>query len=164
MLLSGEKELPADIAERTKQEADAETEFYFATPHLTSLVDWPSFSESVADLVGCTPKAPSMLLHPLRFFQFYFLPAWSCWFRQQGPGAKPDSLDTVLDRCLPGSGNMGSLPPLPLVVAHFVMAAMTAPLNFVSKILSKPGLHGKWLWNRSKVFLLHSVPFSATSS
>ena len=164
MLLSGEKELPADIAERTKQEADAETEFYFATPHLTSLVDWPSFSESVADLVGCTPKAPSLLLHPLRFFQFYFLPGWSCWFRQQGPGAKPETLDTVLDRCLPGSGNMGSLPPLPLLIAHFVMAAMTAPLNFVSKILSKPGLHGKWLWNRSKVFLLHGVPFSATSS
>ncbi|KAH8045993.1 N,N-dimethylaniline monooxygenase [Aureococcus anophagefferens] len=126
MLLSGDKALPDDVAKRTKEEADAETAFYFATPHLTSLVDWPSFSESLAKLIGCTPSAPSFL-RPLKFLQWWYLPSWSCWFRQRGPGAKPETLKAVLDRCEPGGGEFGNNDWVVMTVMFFVGLGMSPP-------------------------------------
>ena len=156
MLLSGDKALPDDVAKRTKEEADAETAFYFATPHLTSLVDWPSFSESLAKLIGCTPSAPSFL-RPLKFLQWWYLPSWSCWFRQRGPGAKPETLKAVLDRCEPGGGEFGNNDWVVMTVMFFVGLGMSV-FNFFSCILSKPGVFGGYMWNKSKVFVLHGTP------
>ena len=156
MLLSGDKALPDDVAKRTKEEADAETAFYFATPHLTSLVDWPSFSESLAKLIGCTPSAPSFL-RPLKFLQWWYLPSWSCWFRQRGPGAKPETLKAVLDRCEPGGGEFGNNDWVVMTVMFFVGLGMSV-FNFFSRLLSKPGVFGGYMWNKSKVFVLHGTP------
>ncbi|KAH8046257.1 N,N-dimethylaniline monooxygenase [Aureococcus anophagefferens] len=156
MLLSGDKALPDDVAKRTKEEADAETAFYFATPHLTSLVDWPSFSESLAKLIGCTPSAPSFL-RPLKFLQWWYLPSWSCWFRQRGPGAKPETLKAVLDRCEPGGGEFGNNDWVVMTVMFFVGLGMSV-FNFFSRLLSKPGVFGGYMWNKSRVFVLHGTP------
>ena len=156
MLLSGEKELPADIAERTAEEAQAETAYYFATPHLASLVDYPSFSESVAALVGCAPKAPSPL-DVKAFLQWWYLPAWSCWFRQRGPGANPAALRVVLDRAAPGTGNFGRN-HRGVMAVMFVVAMAMAALNAAAKVLTKPGLAAGYMWNKSKLFVLHGVP------
>jgi len=156
LLLSGDRALPADIAARTKEEAEAETAFYFATPHLTSLVDWPSFSESLAKLIGCTAAAPTFL-RPRKFLQWWYLPTWSCWFRQRGPGAKPETLDVVLDRCEPGQGEFGNNDFVVMTVMFFVAMGMSV-FNFFSCMFSKPGVFGGYMWNKSKVFVLHGTP------
>lgn len=158
LLLSGERELPANYAEQAIAEGKAETMYYALSPNLTSLCDWPSFAESVARLIGCEPAVP--FFNPPRLIKYWAYPLWSCWYRQRGPGANPASLSAVLRKFPLYNSGWLLEPPY---IAHFVFASIQRPINLLTKFFSifsssiaKPGLdNDKWISNKSKHYVLH---------
>merc|ERR1712137_461685 len=53
----------------------------------------------MAELVGCRPKTPSIfnIQHWLAYHLYGRYPAW---YRQRGPHAKPEAIDSILDKLL----------------------------------------------------------------
>ncbi|KAJ8610363.1 hypothetical protein CTAYLR_003861 [Chrysophaeum taylorii] len=178
LLLAGELELPADYAEIAVREGLDLDRFYCITPDLKSLVDYFSFMESVAGLVGCEPKRPSIFLQPRTFIKYWIYPNWAYWYRTRGPGKDPSVVDDVLARFplkqgLSASNGTG-VPvlgwPFPTVLA-VLFALVQKPFNFACLVLSalvpedlrpsKPGIdkpdRRAWLYNKSKAFVLHGL-------
>ncbi|MEO1460598.1 MAG: hypothetical protein AAFV49_24000, partial [Pseudomonadota bacterium] len=98
LLLSGDRQLPRNVDDLVAAEAKAENEFYNLSPHLTSLVDWPSFALALARMIDCEPKTPNIVFSPGSWFKYWLYPLWPCWFRLRGPGADPDAFWTVMNR------------------------------------------------------------------
>jgi hypothetical protein len=96
LLLNEERRLPANYAKLAKKEGDLETKYYHYAPGYNTLMDYPAFTESICDLIGCRPKCPSIFYFE-RFAQFWVYPSWPCGFRQHGPGARPAALDKCLN-------------------------------------------------------------------
>lgn len=96
-LISNRCTLPADYAQRAQHKAAAENGFYRHAHHQPILVDYPSLMESVARLVGCNPKPPSVT-EPVKLVKYWLYPDCSFWYRQTGPDAVPHCLDSVLAR------------------------------------------------------------------
>ena len=126
LLLSEERSLPANYADLAISEGQAETDFYILSPHLTSLVDWPSYAGALARMIGCEPKTPSLLFSPITWTKFWVYPLWPCWFRLQGPGAKPDTFKQVMDR-FPIAKSKVLLDPITM--------AIVLPWSFAQKLL-----------------------------
>ncbi|KAK5173418.1 uncharacterized protein LTR77_002099 [Saxophila tyrrhenica] len=62
LLFAGKRQLPEDYAERARREQIAEVEHYHISPHLSTLVDYNAFIESVARRVGCEPRLPLSIM------------------------------------------------------------------------------------------------------
>lgn len=159
LLLNGERSLPANIAEATEAEAQAEAEYYVLSPKLTSLVDWPSFSVSLARMIGCEPRAPWFIWSPITWLKYWLYPMWPCWYRLRGPGAKPETFKVVMNRFPFFSSR---------VLTDVVTATITLPVAPIQKFIFNTltyfirpfrrvvGYHGLvTLFDRSKINILH---------
>jgi len=62
LILSGERKLPKDYADRARRDRVTECEYYSISPELDSLVDWNAFLESIARRVGCESRLPSLCI------------------------------------------------------------------------------------------------------
>ncbi|GHP05654.1 hypothetical protein PPROV_000440400 [Pycnococcus provasolii] len=57
LVLAGKKELPADMDDRIRRDRDFEMKRYPKdSPRLSALTDYLFYMESMADLIGCSPK------------------------------------------------------------------------------------------------------------
>ncbi|KAI9010602.1 hypothetical protein DFJ74DRAFT_772212 [Hyaloraphidium curvatum] len=147
LILSGERKLPEDYADRAAREGMDEHAFYQHARHSPNVVDYPSFMESVAKLVGCAPETPK-LSQPGRLFKFFCYPGWPVWYRANGPGARPD----VVDRVMNGFPVHSSFLPDPFILMALGFAALQKVLDlFLPK---GAGFEGWWGW-RPKRHLLH---------
>ena len=146
LLLRGDWKLPSDFAARAHRDGKAEEEYYWLSPHVTTLVDYNAFLESIARRIGCEPRLPwsclvafnmnllatallmlqccwgsfhaalgnlgfwftallwassvagFLTVHQGLLFKWWFFPHWAVWYRQRGPGAKPELLEATLGR------------------------------------------------------------------
>ena len=129
LLVTGERALPADYAQRALDEGRAETEVFYVTPNATSLIDFPSFTSSVARLIGCEPRTP---VSPARFLKFWTLPMWTYFYRLRGPGAKPAACAQLYSKF----GMFDALVPMPLLALFAIFAAWMQPLLLLDYLLS----------------------------
>jgi len=106
LLYTGQKSLPADWKMQIQKEKHVAENWYTEAPGYATVVDYPSFMTSMAKLIGCEPVRPS-IFNLKRWIQFYTFPVWPCFYRTQGPGARPE----VLDFCLNQHSTFESLPP-----------------------------------------------------
>lgn len=145
LLLSGERTLPADYAERAAREGEDEHTFYVRARHSPNLVDYFAFMDSVARLVGCQPEPPS---HPLRRVQYWMYPNWPVWYRLNGPGARPEVVEQVMAALPLGRAYL----PNPFILMALGFSLMQLPIE----ALWRPGagVKGRWAW-KSKQRLLH---------
>ena len=167
LLVAGERHLPEDATAIARNEGRDSARYYYVTPNLKSLVAYNPFMESVAKLIGCTPRRPSVLSEPCRFLMYWFYPQWSYWYRERGPGAAPDVLDGVLDRFpLRKKGVFSAKHGVPVpTVLHVLFALFQKPINFLSLAaatlfpsVAAPGVPAKgtaYQFNKSKAFILH---------
>ncbi|KAJ8604584.1 hypothetical protein CTAYLR_007632 [Chrysophaeum taylorii] len=167
LLLSGERELPANIAEVTKTESEAETRYYVLSPNLTSLCDWPSFASSLTAMIGCEPPVPWLVFSPSKWLKYWLYPMWPCWYRLKGPGAKPEVFDQVMDR-FPVIGSKVLVDPVTLAITipfSVVQKFFVNTMFFLFKPFSRlPGYHGfPTLYNKSKLNILHGYKMKVKS-
>lgn len=157
LLVAGVKHLPANYADLAKDEGDAESNYFLLTPGLRALVDYPSFADSIARLIGCNAPCPNPLWEPAMFIKYWIYPMWPCWFRLRGPGANKEAALTVLKDRFPLS-KVGALAPPPWI-ATGVVIPITLVCNLVTRIFNLgtrgANLGRNFLWNRSKMFILH---------
>lgn len=162
LLLSGKRKLPANYEELAIAEGQAEEVFFVNSPNLKSLVDYPSYMDSVAKLIGCKPSAP---WNPLRFAQYYTYPLWCYWYRSVGPHAKPEVLRDVLDRFpFPSKGIRMSIDKVampffscsPFLFIACVQTVVQKVVNIIG-ILASPFVDRKTreLFLKPKHFVLH---------
>ncbi|MCA9635180.1 MAG: NAD(P)-binding domain-containing protein [Myxococcales bacterium] len=147
LLLAGERYLPIDYAERARAEGEAEHAFYAGAQHQVNLVDYPAFMDSVARLIGCLPKAPPRSALERRI-QFWVYPNWPIWYRQRGPGARPE----LVEATLAAFPLRTSFRPHPFNLAALAFSAMQAPIDALTP--QRSGLGRGW-WLRAKRTLLH---------
>ncbi len=88
-LCSGEKQIPDPetrraIAEHEKEYWEHE---YYITPHVSSLVNYCTYMDSMADLVGCKPEIPPFFSDPELHLKLWFGPQFSAQYRLNGPHA-----------------------------------------------------------------------------
>jgi len=129
LLVKGERALPQDYAEQALREGRAEAEIFYSTPNATSHIDFPSFTSSVARLIGCEPSVP---MWPSSFIKFWTLPLWTYFYRLDGPGAKPAAC-----RELYGKFRMwDSLVPMPLLALFVMFSVAMQPLVLLDYLFS----------------------------
>lgn len=99
-LCSGTKSLPNREQRRaiTKREAQHWQEEYHITPHVSSLVNYCTYTDSMAELVGCKPKIPSLFADPELHVKLWFGPQFSAQFRLNGPHSNPDQSERFIRR------------------------------------------------------------------
>jgi hypothetical protein len=151
-VFSGRLELPEDYAKRAEVEADQENRFFVLSPHLKPLVDYPSYMDAMARLLGCEPWVP--WFRPKLLFKYLFYPLWPCWYRLDGVGANRAAAMAVLDK-FPISKAFKLTPyhffATPQYVTSKLLAIVTYP--FTPKVgLDRVGL---WMWVRPKHYVLH---------
>ena len=157
LVLAGEKKLPTNMAQLAQLEGDAEEAFYVLSPHLTSLVDWPSYSQSLARMIGCEPRTPSLFFEPRSWIKFWFYPSWPCWFRLRGPGAKPETFHKVMNRFPVLESKIITDPISMVIVLPWAMAQKLA-INALAFPFTwgLPGANRLMaLFNKSKINILH---------
>jgi dimethylaniline monooxygenase (N-oxide forming) len=88
-LCSGTKSLPGRELRRavTKRDAQHWRDEYHITPHVSSLVNYCTYTDSMAELVGCKPRIPSLFTDPELHIKLWFGPQFSAQFRLNGPHA-----------------------------------------------------------------------------
>ncbi|KAJ8600599.1 hypothetical protein CTAYLR_010040 [Chrysophaeum taylorii] len=162
----GRARAPANIAEVTKTESEAETRYYVLSPNLTSLCDWPSFASSLTAMIGCEPPVPWLVFSPSKWLKYWLYPMWPCWYRLKGPGAKPEVFDQVMDR-FPVIGSKVSWTPSRSITIPFsvVQKFFVNTMFFLFKPFSRlPGYHGfPTLYNKSKLNILHGYKMKVKS-
>jgi dimethylaniline monooxygenase (N-oxide forming) len=99
-ICSGTKRLPS--RERRLEVTAAEAEYwrreYHITPHVASLVNYCTYTDAMAELVGCKPVAPSFLRDPELYVKMWFGPQFSAQFRLQGPHANAEASERFIRR------------------------------------------------------------------
>jgi dimethylaniline monooxygenase (N-oxide forming) len=73
----------------TRLEAEHWQSEYHITPHVSSLVNYCTYTDSMAELVGCKPEMPSLLFDPELYLKLWFGPQFSAQFRLRGPHPNP---------------------------------------------------------------------------
>lgn len=160
LLLSGKRQLPADVACITLAESRDEAVFYELSPNLESLVDWPSYSTSLSRMIGCEPAAPWLMWSPITWLKYWLYPMWPCWFRLRGPGAKPEAFYKVMNRFpLKNSGIL--VDAMTAILVFAIAPAQKCVGNLVTYIVRpfrRAARNHDWtsLIDRSKLNLLHS--------
>mmetsp|Transcript_13006 Transcript_13006/g.19470 ORF Transcript_13006/g.19470 Transcript_13006/m.19470 type:complete len:365 (-) Transcript_13006:39-1133(-) len=158
LLLSGQRTLPSNIKQLTEAEAQSENDFYALSQNLTSLVDWPAYSVSLARMIGCEPYAPWFVFSPKTWFKFWFYPMWPCWYRLRGPGAKPHVFKVVMDRFpVLKSGFFLDANFLIFTIPAIIQKCVINPLSYLlSPFKFKTGYSGiVSLFDRAKINILH---------
>ena len=157
LVLSGERKLPEDHGFIAQRDGDDERSYYYYSPHTSPLMDLTSFLESTAQGVGCTPTAPS-IFNLQRFLQYWLYPAWPVWFRQQGPRANPEALETVMNS-LSFFENFDLDPPnilgFPVAIAMIFFSTLIRCIPFVNTLYSQAGLGAGWPMFRPRKHVLH---------
>lgn len=99
-LLSGSKRLPSRERrlEATADEAAHWRREYHITPHVASLVNYCTYTDAMADLVGCRPSPPSPLRDPELYVKLWFGPQFSAQFRLRGPHANAEASERFIRR------------------------------------------------------------------
>lgn len=99
-LCSGTKRLPS--RERRLEIAEHEAEYwrreYHITPHVASLVNYCTYTDAMAELVGCKPRAPSFFRDPELYVKLWFGPQFSAQFRLEGPHANREESERFIRR------------------------------------------------------------------
>lgn len=85
LLCSGRRVLPQDLEARTRAENAAEEEMLKGDRNIKSLVQYPYFSEGMAELIGCKPSLRTRLLDPVLGYKLFFGSKVSFRFRLDGP-------------------------------------------------------------------------------
>jgi dimethylaniline monooxygenase (N-oxide forming) len=147
LLLSGERTLPSDYAERAKKEGMDEHAFYTRARHSTNLVDYFAFMDSVARLVGCLPEAPP-ISQPARRIQYWMYPNWPVWYRLSGTGAKPEVVERLMSALPLGRAYL----PNPFIGMALLLSLVQPPIDAVTK--PEPGVKGRWAM-KAKKYILH---------
>lgn len=150
MLLDGSRTLPADYAERGRREGAEEHAYYTSAQHQVNVVDYPAFMDSVARLIGCLPEAPPST-RPERLMQYWLYPNWPLWYRTNGPGAKPELVERVLDH-FPITKTFA---PHPFNAMAVGFALMQAPLSLVMP--ARSGIGRGWSLKAKKTILHDNV-------
>ena len=92
-----------------------------------------------------------------RFAQYWMYPAWPCWYRQRGPGAKPEVVDQVLGG-LPFKKYFVMDPvttlSLPMVVVIYSFSALIRCVPLVGEWYCKRGYGFGYLF-RPRKHILH---------
>jgi dimethylaniline monooxygenase (N-oxide forming) len=151
MILAGTRSLPADYAERALSEGADEHAYYVNDQHSPNLVDYPAFMDSVARLIGCLPDAPSPS-DAEKLAKYWIYPNWPLWYRMNGPGARPEIVDTVLARF----PILRSFAPNPFNALALAFSIMQAPVGAV--VEPRSGLRGRWAFKAKKHILHGNVP------
>ncbi|WCN11183.1 flavin-containing monooxygenase [Marinomonas mediterranea] len=126
-LASGVKSLPSLEKQKEVIMEDAnhwETEYHI-TPHVASLVNYCHYMDSMARLVGCMPKTPSLLKDPLLRVKLLHNPQFAAQYRLEGPHPMSESSRDFLV-------NFPNISTWPRII-HFECAlAMQKLLSFLS--------------------------------
>ncbi len=91
LLCSGERQLPDNLAERAKRDAERWRQEFYVTPNVFGLVNGLRYNEMLADLIGCRPPVPSLLLSPKQYLHYWFHHVWPSQYRLVGPGARVEA-------------------------------------------------------------------------
>jgi dimethylaniline monooxygenase (N-oxide forming) len=150
MLLDGTRALPSDYAERGRREGADEHQYYRSAQHQVNVVDYPAFMDSVARLIGCLPEPPKAS-RPERLVQYWVYPSWPIWYRTNGPGAKPDLVDHVLDHFPLGK----TFAPHPFNLMALGFSLLQAPVDAV--LPARSGLGKGWAFKAKKRILHDNV-------
>jgi len=97
MVFSGERELPQGYESIAFKEGLQEDELFKVDPKLKSLVDFSAFTETMTEMIGCKAKTPS-IFNFQRWLQYNLYARFPAWFRAEGPHAKPEVIDGVLEK------------------------------------------------------------------
>lgn len=96
---SGRQKLPP----RSAMEADIERRIgkrraYFRQvfDRLPQLVDYSTYMDELAELIGCKPRARDLLLRPRLLFKLYTAPFCAAQYRLRGPHARPRAAERML--------------------------------------------------------------------
>ncbi|GLS25822.1 flavin-containing monooxygenase [Marinibactrum halimedae] len=90
-VLNGQKTLPEDMADQAHKDADKWRHEFYETPNVFGLVNGLRFNEHLAELIGCVPPVPNILLSPQKYFCYWFSHVWPSQYRLQGPGAREEA-------------------------------------------------------------------------
>lgn len=97
-LCSGTAQLPTRERRRevTALEAEHWRKEYHITPHVSSLVNYCTYTDSMAELVGCKPEIPSLLEDPELHVKLWFGPQFSAQFRLRGTHANAEQSERFI--------------------------------------------------------------------
>lgn len=121
LLCSGKRELPArpDMERRIEEDLAHEEMAFARTPYIRTLVDYTTFLDSVAELVGCAPKLTDYLDDPPLLYKLICGSSISATYRFRGPGADPEMARQMILR-LPVVRDAVDLALVPLALAGHV--------------------------------------------
>jgi len=119
------KTLPDNYKDLAQAEGKCENECFYISKHIAPLVDYPAFMLSVSRLVGCEPVVPQDVSGIVKYWTF---PLWSCFFRTQGIGAKPEMCEAILNKF----GTFDAVAPMPLAAVQVILTFFMPVLNFCS--------------------------------
>ncbi|HMV65265.1 MAG TPA: NAD(P)/FAD-dependent oxidoreductase [Myxococcota bacterium] len=145
LIQRGDLSLPEDYAERAAREGRDEHTYYVRARHSPNLVDYFAFMDSVARLIGCLPDPPSRAALRVKYWMY---PNWPVWYRLNGPGARPDVVERVMDALPLGRAYL----PNPFILLALGFSLMQPPIDAL--IRPRAGLVGHWAF-KAKKFLLH---------
>jgi len=90
LLLSGQRQLPRNIAELTARDFDLDSRFYRLSPDVRTLVGYKDWMDSMAELVGCEVRLWRHLLRPRLFVRLCLGSLLPSQYRLSGPCALPE--------------------------------------------------------------------------
>lgn len=100
LLCSDKREFPSrsQRVEQAKKDKMSWEKEYYITPHVSSLVNYNKYIDSIAALVGCQPKIPSFFEDRKMFLKMWFGTQFSAQYRLTGPHAKPEPALRFLEK------------------------------------------------------------------
>lgn len=121
LLCSGKRELPArpDLEKRIEEDLAQEEAGFSQVKHVRTLVDFTSFLDNVAELVGCVPNLADYLDDPPLLYKLICGTSLATSYRLQGPGADPEMAREVIVR-LPVVRDAVDLALVPLALVGYV--------------------------------------------
>lgn len=107
LLQSNQVQLPnqEQLRALTEAENSHEEEIFSRTPNVKAIVDWSTYMDDMAQLIGCQPNLFNLLDLPLTF-KLWFGTQLTYQYRLRGPGAQPELAKRVIMR-LPISWRLG---------------------------------------------------------
>eukprot|EP00931_Biecheleriopsis_adriatica_P060950 TRINITY_DN3661_c0_g2_i1.p1 TRINITY_DN3661_c0_g2~~TRINITY_DN3661_c0_g2_i1.p1 ORF type:complete len:585 (-),score=94.66 TRINITY_DN3661_c0_g2_i1:164-1918(-) len=97
LVLSGQRQLPRNLAELTRAECELDTKYYRLSPDVKTLVGYKDWMDSMAELVGCEVKLMRYVLRPRLFVRLCLGSLLPSQYRLRGPGKLPElSMATIL--------------------------------------------------------------------